>query len=215
MIVKFPNLFNYSIETINEKHDILKSLGFSNAEVLKIFKGNSVVYAYTMENIIDKFNSLVDFGYNVNDIRKIMCGFPQIFDISINNIKLKILGLLEFGLTKEQIIYLTVSLPTIYGVTIENIKQKLVYLESIGLIDVIFKSPKNLMQSAELTFARYEFLKSRGIEVTYDNFRLLFINQNRFKSKFGVSNKVLLEVYDYGMYLMERNESDKLILKKL
>ena len=53
-----------------------------------------------------------------------------------------------------------------------------------------------IMQSIDLSYARYTFYKSIGIEITMNNYLLLFYNQQKFKKKYGISNKELIDMFN-------------------
>ena len=60
------------------------------------------------------------------------------------------------------------------------------------------------MQSISLTFARYMFLKDKGIEITSENYRRLFYDAKHFKKQYGIDKTTLLERYNYQKYMEER-----------
>ena len=53
------------------------------------------------------------------------------------------------------------------------------------------------MQSARLSYARYMFYQSIGIEINEDNYKMLFMPQIRFEGKYGKTKKDLLSLYSY------------------
>ena len=53
------------------------------------------------------------------------------------------------------------------------------------------------MQSTKLSYARYMFYKDKGIKITMDNYRKLFINQKQFEKAYGIKKEELLKKYDY------------------
>ena len=63
-----------------------------------------------------------------------------------------------------------------------------------------------LVQSVDLSFARYMFYKDNKIEIGMDNYENLFIRNNKFEKKYGITKKALLEKYNYNKYLEEKNE---------
>jgi len=70
-----------------------------------------------------------------------------------------------------------------------------------------------MMQSVNLSFARYMFYKNKDINIDMSNYRLLFINQKEFIKKYGINNKELLDLYNYLEY-KDRNKDRKLVLDK-
>lgn len=53
------------------------------------------------------------------------------------------------------------------------------------------------MQSINLSYARYQFLKEKGIEIDESNYLKLFVNQSRFEKQYGITKEELLERYPY------------------
>ena len=58
-----------------------------------------------------------------------------------------------------------------------------------------------MIQSTALSYARYKFYLSIGIEVTMDNYYRLFIDDKRFKKAYGYKKNELLKMYDYKEYV--------------
>ena len=89
-------------------------------------------------------------------------------------------------------------MPTIFGYGIENIKEKIDFLISENLKNIILKKPKNLMQSVDLTYARYRYLtEERHIDIDEENSRYLFKNKKEFENTFGIDNLTLVSNYCY------------------
>ncbi|MBO5183176.1 MAG: hypothetical protein J6B64_02140 [Bacilli bacterium] len=112
--------------------------------------------------------------------------------------------LLKIGYTKEEVIKMTKSFPPIYGLSIENMKQKIEFYDSIDMHELAVINPKQLMQSVNLSYARYSFYKDRGIDIDMNNYRKLFVGQKDFEKAYGITKKELLEKYDYDKYEEQR-----------
>ena len=54
-------------------------------------------------------------------------------------------------------------------------KEKIEFYNSIGLHELVLVAPRRLMQSVDLSYARYMFYKDKGIDVSIDNYIILFI----------------------------------------
>ena len=63
---------------------------------------------------------------------------------------------------------------------------------------------KKLMQSVNLSYARYSFYKDRGIDLDMNNYRKLFVEQKKFEKAYRITKKELLEKYDYDKYEEQR-----------
>ena len=62
------------------------------------------------------------------------------------------------------------------------------------------------MQSVDLTYARYEFFKEKGIDITIENYIKLFINNKRFEKQYGITKQEILEKYSYDEYIKEKHQ---------
>ena len=102
--------------------------------------------------------------------------------------------------TKEEVIKMTKILPAIYGYSIENMKQKIDFYDSIDMHELAVIDSKKLMQSVNLSYARYSFYKDRGIDIDMNNYRKLFVEQKKFEKAYRITKKELLEKYDYDKY---------------
>ena len=142
-------------------------------------------------------------GYSKEEVIKMTKTLPAIYGYSIENMKQKITNIESLGYSKEEVIKMAKTLPTIYGLSIENMKQKIDFYDSINLHDLALLNTKYLMQSVSLSYARYKFYQYKGINVTIDNYKLLFINNKQFENKYKITKKELLEKYNYEEYLKE------------
>ena len=62
------------------------------------------------------------------------------------------------------------------------------------------------MQSAPLTYSKYEFLtKEKGISIDEFNYKKLFYSETMFKKQYGVSKEVLLKKNSYEEYKKNNN----------
>ena len=119
---------------------------------------------------------------------------------------------MDFGYTREEVIDMTMKLPSIYEFNIDNLRMKKEFYDMIGISDIFLVSTVDLMQGIDLSYARYMFCKSIGLEINMSNYRVLFISKKQFESKFGIKNDMLLELYSYSEYL-ENKDSKKMELK--
>lgn len=107
------------------------------------------------------------------------------------------------GYSKEEIIKMTKTLPVIYSYSIENMKQKIAFYDSIGMHELAVIDAKQLMQSVNLSYARYSFYMDKGINIDIDNYKKLFISQKQFEKSYGITKEELLKKYDYNKYKEE------------
>lgn len=197
MIKANPSLYDYNDEILDKKTKDIISLGYTGKEVLKISKRHSSIYSYSVVNMKQKIDDLILLGYPKEEVIKITLIHPEIYSYSIDNIKQKINDIMALGYTKEEVIKMTRIYPTLYGLGIDNIKQKINYLKEINLGFVVLEDTKQLIQSVDLTYARYEYLKSIEVIIDSDNYKFLFYGNKQFTKQFGIEKKKLLETYSY------------------
>ena len=137
---------------------------------------------------------------------------PSIYGYSIESIKQKIEDIISLGYTKEEVIKMTKSLPSIYGYSIENMKQKIDFYDSIDMHELAVIDSKRLMQSVNLSYARYSFYIDRETDINMKNYRKLFVRQKQFEKAYGITKKELLEKYDYNKYKEEKEKENGRII---
>ena len=197
---------NYELgDKMNLKEEFIK-LGYTEDDY------NEIRNSYALINIKDEtlsmhlkdiFTFFLECGYTKEEIIKMTKTLPSIYGYSIENMKRKIADIMDLGYTKEEVIKMTKTLPTIYGLSIENIKQKIDFYNLIGMHELAVVDAKMLMQSINLSYARYSFYMNLGINVDMNNYRKLFINQKQFEKTYGITKEELLERYDYNKYKEE------------
>ena len=172
-------------------------LGYTKEEVLKITKFLPSIYSYNILTIITKIEEIMLLGYTKEETLTLTKTLPTIFSITIENMQQKINYLIELGYTKEEVIAMSKILPAIYTYTNENIKNKKEFYESIGVSDFILYDTRQLMQSIDLSYARYKYYQKNDIDITIDNYRLLFISEERFFKRYNYTKNQLLKKYNY------------------
>ena len=197
---------NYELgDKMNLKEEFIK-LGYTEDDY------NEIRNSYALMNIKDAtisihlkdiFTFFLECGYTKEEVIKMTKALPSIYGYSIENMKQKIADIIELGYTKEEVIKMTKALPAIYGYSIENIKQKIDFYNLIGMHELAVVDAKKLMQSTNLSYARYSFYIDLGINVDMNNYRKLFINQKQFEKNYGITKEELLERYDYNKYKEE------------
>ena len=210
MTKTFPSLYSYSIENIKQKIEDLVSLGYNRADVIKMTKTLPSLYGLGIENINQKIEDLVSLGYKRADVIKMTKSFPSLYGYSIETINQKIEDLASLGYNRADVIKMTKTLPSLYSLSIENIKQKTIFLKEINLDFIVADDTKKLMQSIDLTYARYMFLREKGIEITRDNYKRLFYNAKQFEKQYGIDKSTLLEKYSYQEYINNKNKASSM-----
>ena len=205
---------------MEEVKDLLKKLGYKKEEIEKILSEHAVVTLTPntlFKKIKENYEFFINQGYSKTDIINMTKTSPAMYSYSIQNLEDKIEELVKLGYDKENIVKITKASPEIYSYSTSKLQQKLEFYNSIGLHNIIIKRPKNLMQSVELSYARYMFYKENGINIDETNFKKLFDSEQRFKTKYKITKSELLSKYDYKKYLEGKNtqELGKETLKEL
>ena len=177
--------------------------GYTKEEIIKMTKTLPSIYGYSIENMKQKIVDIMELGYTKEEVIKMTKTLPAIYSLSIENMKQKIVDIMELGYTKEEVIKMTKALPSIYGLSIENIKQKIDFYNLIDMHELAVIDAKMLMQSINLSYARYSFYIDLGINIDMNNYRKLFMGQKQFEKTYGITKKELLERYDYNKYKEE------------
>ena len=196
------------------KEEFIK-LGYTE-EDYEIIRNNYAVNQIKDETLIkklkDNFAFLLKMGYTKEEVVKMTKSSPSIYGLSKENIKQKIKDMNTLGYTKEEVIKMTKSLPQIYGLSIESMKQKIDFYDSIDMHELAVIDSKQLMQSVNLSYARYSFYKDRGIDIDMNNYGKLFVGQKNFEKTYGITKKELLEKYDYNKYKEEKEKENGRII---
>ena len=170
--------------------------GYTKEEIIKMTKTLPSIYGYSIENMKQKIVDIMCLGYTKEEVIKMTKALPAIYSYSIENMKRKITDIMELGYTKEEVIKMTKALPSIYGLSIENIKQKIDFYNLIDMHELAVIDAKMLMQSINLSYARYSFYIDLGINIDMNNYRKLFINQKQFEKTYGITKEELLKRYN-------------------
>ena len=165
-----------------------------------------------IEKVRDNYSFLLKLGYKREEIIKITKSLPEIYGYSTRTIEQKMKDMISLGYTKEEVVKMTKTLPAIYGYSIENMKQKIDFYDSIDMHELAVINPKQLMQSVNLSYARYSFYKDRGIDIDMNNYGKLFVGQKNFEKTYGITKKELLEKYDYNKYKEEKEKENGRII---
>ena len=145
----------------------------------------------------EKHDNIIKIGYNEKDVIKMCKRTPQLYSYDITSMKNKIDHIKNHNYSEEQALNMTLVLPAIYGLSIDNINNKLDLYDSIGLHNLSIMDPKQLMQSVELSYARYNYFKNRGIEINMKTYKKLFISSKEFKYIYHIEKDDLLKMYPY------------------
>ncbi len=216
MTKKTPTLYSLKAEKIKQKIENMISLGYAKEEVLKMTKKCSSLYIFSIESMKIRIEDMISLGYTKEDVIEMTKNQPNLYSLSIEYIKQRIKDIISLGYERKEVIEMTKALPSLFGLSMENIKQKINFYKSVNLENIILKDTRQLMQSVELSYARYRYLTIKGIKITKDNYGKLFYSQRSFKEIFGADNETLKRLYPFEEYLKVQKFYEKLeILNKL
>lgn len=202
----FPILFNYPIENLEEKFNGICNLGFSPEEVKKITIKFPSIYGLSIEKINEKFNFICNQGYSKSEVKKMITQLPSLIGLDTEKIKTRLEFLRTYGFDDETIHKMTTILPAVFAIGEQGLKERIDFYDSANLRQIIEIDPKQLIQGVKLSYARYNFYKDNGIDITMDNYKKLFINQSEFIKNYKLSNDEIIEKYDYKLISNERKK---------
>jgi len=108
------------------------------------------------------------------------------------------------GFSYSDVLLMTMDLPSLLGISIDKIRERKEFYDQIGISQMMIIKTKYMIQSVSVSYARYMFYKSVGINIDMSNYKLLFVNQRDFLSKYKISNDELVKIYDYDKYMNDR-----------
>lgn len=197
-IVKLhPRILGLTVENLKNKIDTLISLGYSIEIIKRITIKCPRIYSLNVRTIEEKVNNMMELGYTHKEVLEMIKIYPTIYTFNVLTMKNKIIEIMELGYSYEDIINLSKKFPQIYSLSIDNICEKVDFCNYMGLSDMIVKKKKILVQSVELSYTRYMFYKSMGIEINSSNCEMLFLSENVFIKRFNKTRNELLDLYKY------------------
>lgn len=210
IIKSYPEICGFSTDRIKLRIEQLEKLGYKKDMIKKMILKHPQMFGFSKEKITIRIKELETLGYTKKEVIEMTSNFPEIFCFTINRITKRINEFKESGYTKEEIIKITKIMPNIYGYNSKTIKEKLNYYNIIGIKEDIIENPYNLIHGVELIYAKYEFLKEKGIEIKSNNSKnnKLFYNTKIFEKLYQITKEELLSNYKY------QDKEKKLIISK-
>lgn len=208
--VAAPQVYGRSIDSIKQKIEELETLGYTREQVLKLMLLSPAILSSGIDNIKQKFSDLENLGYTKNEVLKITNFFPTVYGISMENVVGKVNTIMSFGYSRDEALKIIIGLPTILGYSNENLKEKFSFFVQVGLMDAPIVKARNLMQSVDLTYARFRFLTEEKKKcVSMKLVSSLFIGADSFKSIYKISKEELLKRYSYDEEVRRTKDKSK------
>lgn len=202
----YPGLLGLSIEdTIKKMLNELKKIGFSNTSVLKITSKNMSIFGRDIQSIENAILKMESYGYTHEDVLSMITRYPSILNFSITRLDERINDMVSLGFDYNDVLKMIKINPSLFGNDMDTIRDKKVFYDSIGLFNLFVISPEDLIQGISKSYARYMYLKSIGIDILeyQDGYKMLFIGEKKFKSKYKVETADLVSMYNVDEYMKD------------
>jgi len=201
-----PQFLSLSTKTLRSRFTTFISLGYS-AQIISIMHHRfPTLLNYPEEEIQNRFKDIVEIGFDHRQVLDMTLKYSPLFGIAKERIKERLSDIEGYGYSEEDAKTMVYHLPCVFGYLKENLDNKIKVCHEIGVNKGLVKKPTNLIQSAELTYARGCYFRENGIIVDDDDFRDLFLDNVKFKSKFGVTKDELLRSYPFDIWLKEKGK---------
>lgn len=205
IFLALPQLYNYDETNITNRRDKLKELGYKDTVINKMSVLFPQIYSLSEEHITEIIKYLTQNNYTQEEIFTITTSFPTIFSKynkkkdkkakKITRIEDTKSLFLELGFTEEMFKYIFIKCPSIISYDKNNLKNKILFFLENNEMDFILENPNHLKQSSITSYARKFFLEAKGITISSNNFKMIFIADRDFKRKFKVSKDEVIKQY--------------------
>lgn len=204
---RLPAIFGRNENYLDDRFDYFIQKKYTKEDVVVMTKKLAQLFSYSEKRLDDRFDYLLKKGYCMEDIISMTKRFPQLFSYSEQRIEDRYRYLIRKGYDKDQIIKMTVELPTIYGSKEESLDNKIDFMKTINLEPIILESAKYLIQSVELTYARYAFFQDRKEKINRQNYNRLFRGAKKFEQSYCITSDELLTKYQFSDYIKRKGAS--------
>lgn len=205
IFLALPQLYNYDETNITNRRDKLKELGYKDTVINKMSVLFPQIYSLSEEHITEIIKYLTQNNYTQEEIFTITTSFPTIFSKynkkkdkktkKITRIEDTKSLFLELGFTEEMFKYIFIKCPSIISYDKNNLKNKILFFLENNEMDFVLENPNHLKQSSITSYARKFFLETKGITISSNNFKMIFIADRDFKRKFKVSKDEVIKQY--------------------
>lgn len=207
MTKETPEIYLLSIENIEQKNKDIMAMRFTKEDVIKMTSSFSSLYSINIEKIYAVAKELVFLGFDWKDMLHIIKIFPELISLDLQRINDRYEQLIDLGYSEEESLEMIKSFPQLISFKKETLENKFYFYETIGLKEVIDTYPKNLMQSVDLSYARYKFLEENGIKITMQNNKKLFLSNKQFESQYKITKEQLLNNYKQDKMLIKKGDN--------
>lgn len=167
-------------------------------DLYKFFKGITKTFtiAHIPEEALDKgFQNLLDLGFNEDEAAIIISNAPSTLTMSYANLSNKFQVPIKYGCNLEETKKIVVESKRYFTLSEDNLDSKFKIYRKWGLMQFIVKKPRNIIQSADLTDARAEYLLKYYPSLSEESYYwMVFTSEDIFKKRFKGNNKYVLSL---------------------
>lgn len=199
--MKMKRRANFQFEGVFALFEVANALSVDKEKFKKSLFSNPNTLNSSSMTIYDFSTNFKKLGFDEEQIKTIMETSVGVIVIDYETLKRKKDILTEYY-DEEEAISMLVRFPGYFSMSCENIREKLdvgVYTNSL---EFLFKNPKNLMQSAKLTLARfYSFCGDCSS-------RTLFLGEKEFIRHYNETNAEVIAKYE-----REKKQTHQIFIK--
>ena len=168
MSIKCGNVFAYSKERIDEYINFFKEIGFSNKDIVKVFKYVMFIFRTTVVKFRMLYEDMLSLGFTKEDIYIIAKGHPAFWTHNINKVENIINTFINLGFSMKQARNILRRSPSLLGYSDSTIINKFNSLLELGfsleeLIFIVSEYPSIINGDIDRTSDIIEFFKSIGL----------------------------------------------------
>ncbi len=197
IVKRNSKILSYSMDTVKDKFEFFTKLGMEKELVIKMFLRYPKLFSSSIELYQIVIKTLKDFRleFTNEDIFTILSGCPQIYGLDLDKVRDRVKLLKDKNISNDEIREMIVNFPNILSQKQDNLEKKLDIYFELGLMSLIIKDSKRLMQSIDLTIKRMCFIRDREKELAPQKYFRIFNSQKAFQSLYGIDNEGLDTLY--------------------
>lgn len=207
MIIYYPSLIAYDIETLKRMIDFLIKYGFRKDQIINFTTRASNFYSLSKEYVEHKFVEMEGLGFTKEEIIRMICFAPM----SVKTDRQEFINTFEFledfSVERKDVTRIISYIPSILKPNKKELYEKLRVIIRSGLYREFLNNPTSLIQSAELTKARVDYFDNEGIRLTASTRPHVFMSGEKFKRQYGVSNDQILATYRLRQDLNQKRKN--------
>lgn len=197
MINTYSRFIDYSLDGLLSTVKWFTSKKFPKEIIKKSLIKVSQVLNASAEHLEEKYTQMNYLGFTEEELNYIISKNISCLTTEIEVLIEKKNKLLEIGFADEEACYIIYVYPDYFSMSINNIEEKLAAMKESNTLRNLLDNPKNLIQSAELTRARYYHFVSESSEILENPYwRILYSGEKLFYRRFKRDNKEIVAKYE-------------------